>query len=147
MPLQKESDPMFPDRLRALRRGRNITLDQLADALNQHLAPNERPNTASQLGNWERGVRTPTYIEVRKLSEYLDVSLDYLTGKAEQDEYDLGRLFLSGKRLTFNGEALSSQNRYDIYQLIEGFMHGRQTRQRDVPIDHQEELDLGYDEP
>ncbi|KRL53299.1 MAG: helix-turn-helix domain-containing protein [Furfurilactobacillus sp.] len=137
---------MFPERLRAIRRGRHITLDQLADALSQNLSPNEKPNTASQIGNWERGIRTPSYIEVRKLSEFFDVSLDYLTGKTELDEYDLGRLFLSGKRLTFNGETLSSQDRYEVYQLIEGYLHGRQTRRPDVPIDHQEELDLGYDD-
>ncbi|KRN96452.1 transcription regulator [Furfurilactobacillus siliginis] len=145
--MQKESDSMFPDRLRAIRRGRHITLDQLADDLNENLTPQEKPNTASQIGNWERGIRTPSYIEVRKLSEFFDVSLDYLTGKAELDEYDLGRLFLSGKRLTFNGDTLSSQDRYDVYQLIEGFMHGRESRREEVPIDHQEELDLGYDEP
>ncbi|MGV0168254.1 helix-turn-helix domain-containing protein [Furfurilactobacillus sp. WILCCON 0119] len=138
---------MFPERLRAIRRGRHITLDQLADALNQNLTPSEKPNTASQIGNWERGIRTPSYIEVRKLSEFFDVSLDYLTGKAELDEYDLGRLFLSGKRLTFNNDTLSSQDRYEVYQLIEGYMHGRESRREDVPLDHQEELDLGYDMP
>ncbi|GKT03651.1 helix-turn-helix domain-containing protein [Furfurilactobacillus entadae] len=138
---------MFPERLRAIRRGRHITLDQLANALNQNLTPSEKPNTASQIGNWERGIRTPSYIEVRKLSEFFDVSLDYLTGKAELDEYDLGRLFLSGKRLTFNNDTLSSQDRYEVYQLIEGYMHGRESRREDVPLDHQEELDLGYDMP
>ena len=49
---------MFPERLRALRKGQKITLKELAEHLNQNLGPNEKPNTASQIGNWERGIRT-----------------------------------------------------------------------------------------
>ena len=72
---------MFPERLRALRKGQKITLKELATHLNENLGPNEKPNTASQIGNWERGIRTPSYVEARKLAEFFDVSLDYLTGK------------------------------------------------------------------
>lgn len=56
---------MFPERLRALRRGENITLKELATALNDHLTKNEKPNTPSQIGNWERGIRTPSYVEAK----------------------------------------------------------------------------------
>ena len=56
---------MFPERLRALRKGQKITLKELAEHLNQNLGPNEKPNTASQIGNWERGIRTPSYIGAR----------------------------------------------------------------------------------
>lgn len=41
---------MFPERLRALRKGQKITLKELANHLNQNLGPNEKPNTASQIG-------------------------------------------------------------------------------------------------
>ncbi len=47
---------MFPERLRALRRGQKITLRELCDVLNANLGPDERPNTPSQIGNWERGI-------------------------------------------------------------------------------------------
>ena len=50
---------MFPERLRALRAGQKITLQELADALSKNLAPGEKPNSPSQIGNWERGIRTP----------------------------------------------------------------------------------------
>ena len=30
---------MFPERLRALRKGQNLTLNELAQALNEHLGP------------------------------------------------------------------------------------------------------------
>ncbi|WP_461239847.1 helix-turn-helix domain-containing protein [Paucilactobacillus sp. N302-9] len=134
---------MFPERLRALRRGQNITLKELATALNKHLSANEKPNTPSQIGNWERGIRTPSYIEARKLAEYFNVSLDFLTGKTDQNEYDLGKLFLSGKELSFNNTVLTSQDRYEIFQLIDGYLHGRKQR-RDTQTFYgtQEELDL-----
>ncbi|MFC6206539.1 helix-turn-helix domain-containing protein [Levilactobacillus tongjiangensis] len=138
---------MFSERLRALRRGQHITLEQLAAALNAQTAgPDDHANTASQIGNWERGIRTPSFIEVRKLAEYFDVTMDYLTGKAERDEYDLGRLFLSGKQLSFNRELLSGQDRYEIYQLIDGYLHGRENRATNQETNQQEELDLHLDD-
>lgn len=138
---------MFSERLRALRRGQHITLGQLAKGLNaQATNLDKHHNTASQIGNWERGIRTPTYLEVRKLAEYFDVTMDYLTGKAERDEYDLGRLFLSGKQLSFNRELLSGRDRYEIYQLIDGYLHGRENRTTTSTPNQQEELDLHLDD-
>ncbi|GEO75536.1 XRE family transcriptional regulator [Levilactobacillus namurensis DSM 19117] len=138
---------MFPERLRALRRGQHITLEQLADALNQqNTVGDDHTNTASQIGNWERGVRTPSFVEVRKLAEYFDVTMDYLAGKTERDAYDLGRLFLSGKQLSFNRDVLSGQDRYEIYQLIDGYLHGKEHRGTDTQPNQQEELDLHLDD-
>lgn len=138
---------MFPERLRALRRGQHITLEQLAAALNQTIGDeDDHPNTASQIGNWERGVRTPSFVEVRKLAEYFDVTMDYLAGKTERDAYDLGRLFLSGKQLSFNREVLSGRDRYEIYQLIDGYLHGKENRFNKPQPNQQEELDLHLDD-
>lgn len=141
---------MFSERLRALRRGQDLTLGQLATALNQLFKPDkEHRNTAAQIGNWERGIRVPSYMEVRKLAEFFDVTMDYLAGKSERDEYDLDRLFLSGKELKFGQKALSSDDRYAIYQLMNGYIHGRSRRldinNEDTPITHQESLELGLD--
>lgn len=139
---------MFPERLRALRRGQHITLEQLATALNQNTTTDhaEHLNTASQIGNWERGVRTPSFVEVRKLAEFFDVTMDYLAGKTERDAYDLSRLFLSGKQLSFNREVLSGQDRYEIYQLIDGYLHGKEQRPDRPASNQQEELDLHLDD-
>lgn len=119
---------MFPERLRALRKGQKITLKELAEHLNANLGPNEKPNTASQIGNWERGIRTPSYIEARKLAEFFDVSLDFLTGKTDHDDFDLAKLFFTGKNITFNQTSLSKNDRYEIYNLIEGYLKGRDNR-------------------
>lgn len=138
---------MFPERLRALRRGQHITLEQLAAGLNQQATEeDDHPNTASQIGNWERGVRTPSFVEIRKLAEFFDVTMDYLAGKTERDAYDLGKLFLSGKELSFNREVLSGQDRYEIYQLIDGYLHGKEHRGTDTQPNQQEELDLHLDD-
>ena len=94
---------MFPDRLRELRKGRNITLETLAEEMNKHLEPGQKPNTAAQIGNWERGDRSPSYIEVRKLADFFNVSMDFLVGRAMSEKTDLSLLFLSGKEIDFNG--------------------------------------------
>lgn len=133
---------MFPERLRALRRGQQITLEALAQALNQHLSSQEKPNTASQIGNWERGTRTPSYIEVKKIAQYFNVSIDYLVGNSRHAEIDIAMLFLSDSLLSFNKAPLDNQDRYEIFELIDGYLHGKSTRALDIPIDHQESLNL-----
>lgn len=134
---------MFPERLRALRKGQKITLKELAEHLNENLGPDEKPNTASQIGNWERGIRTPSYIEARKLAEFFDVSLDFVTGKSDRDDFDLAKLFFTGKNLTFNHTALSKNDRYEIYNLIEGYLKGRDNRlDTDRFYGNQEQLNL-----
>lgn len=136
---------MFPERLRALRRGQKITLKELAAALNEHLGPDEKPNTPSQIGNWERGIRTPSYVEARKLAEFFDVSMDYLCGKTERDEHDLAKLFFSNQDLLFEHTVLSSEDRYEIFQLIDGYLKGRDNRRdTDTFYGKQEQLNLKF---
>ncbi|TYC48919.1 XRE family transcriptional regulator [Weissella muntiaci] len=135
---------MFPDRLRELRKGRNITLETLAIALNKKREPGQKPNTAAQIGNWERGDRSPSYIEVRKLADYFDVSLDFLAGRANTEKTDLSLLFLSRKEIDFNGVPLSDQERFDIFQYINAYFNEKNMAtmmsKDDIQIDHQEEL-------
>jgi transcriptional regulator with XRE-family HTH domain len=135
---------MFPDRLRELRKGRNITLETLADALNKKLDPGQKPNTAAQIGNWERGDRSPSYIEVRKLADYFDVSMDFLVGRSTSEKTDLSLLFLSRKEIDFNGIQLTDQERFDIFQFINAYfnekMVGSNVSDTDIRINHQEEL-------
>ena len=136
---------MFPERLRALRRGQKITLKELAQALNEHLGPDEKPNTPSQIGNWERGIRTPSYIEARKLAEFFDVSMDYLCGKTERDEHDLAKMFFSNQDLLFENTVLTSQDRYEIFQLINGYLQGRNHRnETDTFYGKQKQLNLKF---
>lgn len=142
---RQDGDYMFPERLRALRTGKHITLVQLAQDLNQQFPTDkDHENTPSQIGNWERGVRTPSYVEVQKLAKFFGVTMDYLTGLTDSIIYDLAKMFISGQTIQFEGETLDSQDRYQIYQLISGYVHGKTGRKpQPGPKIQQEELDLG----
>ncbi|KRN76074.1 helix-turn-helix transcriptional regulator [Weissella minor] len=132
---------MFPDRLRELRKGRGITLENLADAMNQQLDPGQKPNTAAQIGNWERGDRSPSYLEVCKLAEFFNVSLDFLVGRTMAEKTDLSLLFLSGKEIDFNGKPLTDQERFDIFQYVNAYLNpATELKDGDVTINHQENL-------
>ena len=132
---------MFPDRLRELRKGRNITLETLAEEMNKHLEPGQKPNTAAQIGNWERGDRSPSYIEVRKLADFFNVSMDFLVGRAMSEKTDLSLLFLSGKEIDFNGKPLTDQQRFDIFQYVNSYLNPvSYTPEDDVRSNHQESL-------
>ncbi|KGO31625.1 helix-turn-helix domain-containing protein [Oenococcus alcoholitolerans] len=138
---------MFPERLRALRRGKGITLKQLARALNKNLAKGESKNTESQIGNWERGERNPNYLEVKKLADYFDVSMDYLVGRYNSDQLDLAKAMITSSKLTYNDTPLDNNDKYEILQLISGYLHarGRRSTADLLHIDHQESLDLFHD--
>lgn len=113
---------MFPDRLRALRSGAGLSLKELAQALNAMEDPySKRKKTISQIGKWERGTTTPSYLEVLQLAEYFQVSLDYLSGRS-YDNYDLSDLFASNAQLLFQNEKLSAKTRGELYALIKGYL-------------------------
>ena len=132
---------MFPDRLRELRKGRNITLETLAEEMNKHLEPGQKPNTAAQIGNWERGDRSPSYIEVRKLADFFNVSMDFLVGRAMSEKTDLSLLFLSGKEIDFNGKPLTDKQRFDIFQYVNSYLNPvSYTPEDGVRSNHQESL-------
>ncbi|MDB8564557.1 helix-turn-helix domain-containing protein [Turicibacter sanguinis] len=62
---------MLGNRLKSLRRGANLTQKQLADKLN--ISP-------STIAMYEGGKRDPDTDTLKKLSNVLSVSVDYLTG-------------------------------------------------------------------
>ncbi|KRN89813.1 helix-turn-helix domain-containing protein [Ligilactobacillus ceti] len=131
---------MFPERLRALRTGRNLSLPELAQALNKMMdehEKNDRDNTGPQIGSWERGINTPSYLEVKKLAEYFNVSLDYLIGRPVS-EIDLNEVLLAPQDLVFSGEKLTTQQRYEIYEMLKGYLHGHEQQVADLKQQTQE---------
>lgn len=78
---------MFGERIRSLRKERNMTLRDLADKLNI-------PFTT--LGNYEREDREPNVSTFLALADFFGVSVDYLTGKQDKrtsDQYGFQRDF------------------------------------------------------
>ena len=94
-----------------------MTLTELARELSK-MTPDERPNTGPQIGSWERGVNTPSYIEVHKLAVF------YLAGRA-YPQIDLNELFATTSQLEFAGQKLSSADRNAIYGLVKGYVQGK----------------------
>lgn len=64
----------FGDRLRALRKEREMTGEKLAQELGL---------TRRTLVNYESGNREPTIAMLGEIAEFFDVSIDYLTGKTD----------------------------------------------------------------
>lgn len=116
---------MFPVRLRALRQGRGLSLPGLAKELNKMMSKAEdRHNTGPQIGSWERGVNTPSYVEVVKLADYFNVSLDFLIGR-DYDDFEIEDIFASTSRLRFNGKTLSKGDRNAVYGMIKGYLRAK----------------------
>lgn len=124
---------MFAQRLRALRWGQQLTLRQLAEALSENLTPDEHAFTPSQIGNWERGERTPKVSEIRHVAEYFGVSMDYLCGRSDRDGQDLANLLIANQALSFNQTPLTANDCQNIYQLINGYLVGKQNHDQPTP--------------
>ncbi|WP_220729981.1 helix-turn-helix domain-containing protein [Apilactobacillus zhangqiuensis] len=140
---------MFPIRLRALRKGQHISMNQLANNLNERFPEDEHKNTPSQIGNWERGIRSPSYVEIKKLALYFNVSMDYLTGRTSVEHFNLGSVLMEKNELTFGNHILDQEDRYEVYQLINGYLHGKDRQyleDGEQPEAYQEELNLNFDD-
>lgn len=136
---------MFPDRLKALRKGRNLTLNQLAKELNQLPSViKDKSNTGPQIGSWERGINTPSYLEVLKLASFFGVSMDFLVGRSYQ-ELDLADIFAMNTQLTLEGQRLTFTERQAIYGLIKSYLRGRHPQKETILSSEQSELTLPLD--
>lgn len=62
---------IFCERLKAARKGRNLTLEQLGSQLEV---------TKQTVSRWEKGERYPALDVLYNIAEVLDVSSDYLLG-------------------------------------------------------------------
>nr|WP_105956585.1 helix-turn-helix transcriptional regulator [Apilactobacillus quenuiae] len=138
---------MFPIRLKALRKGQKISLKQLAENLNKYSKDRAHHNTPAQIGNWERGVRSPSYLEIQKLASYFNVSMDYLIGRTSIQHFNLETVLMSENKITFNDQTLTHHDRYEIFQLINGYLHGKSNNnQKNNDNKYQESLNLDLDD-
>ncbi|MHA8110552.1 helix-turn-helix domain-containing protein [Lactobacillaceae bacterium Melli_B4] len=136
---------IFGQRLRALRRGRNLTQSQLATALNERFDSKPHPNSEAQLGKWELGLRSPSIPEILKLAQFFDVSSDFLIGNHHDNVRDVAIPLTNASELQFEGQPLSKDDRRQIFELIRAYMLGKQGRPaEETNSDHQEELNLDF---
>ena len=131
---------MFPERLKQLRKSRNLTLPQLAINLNKGTGRNGTKNSANQIGNWERGERKPDYVELIKLANYFDVSVDYLIGNVKEETVDILQLMFIND-VKFDKQILTQNDKYNIIKSISAYFN--QTNDSvDMMLDNQTELDF-----
>ncbi|MBR2181532.1 MAG: helix-turn-helix transcriptional regulator, partial [Oscillospiraceae bacterium] len=66
---------MFRIQLKKLRENKGISQSQLASDLGI---------SQGTVGNWESGIREPSFETISKLAKYFNVSVDYLLGRSDE---------------------------------------------------------------
>ncbi|KRM89937.1 helix-turn-helix domain-containing protein [Liquorilactobacillus cacaonum] len=139
---------MFPEQLKALRKGSGYTLSQLANELNKLELDdqlNVHPNSGPQIGSWERGINTPSYYEVMKLAIFFDVSMDFIVGRINQ-QIDIEKIFAANNNLIFDGKHLSGKERAESYNLLKGYFVGKEIKmgQRQSELNSREYKEISF---
>lgn len=73
--------------LKNLRLNKNITLDQLADEINEMF---KISITGSMLSKWETGKANPIYDHLIRLASYYNVTTDFLLGFNQDEKLEMG---------------------------------------------------------
>ncbi|MDA2928376.1 helix-turn-helix domain-containing protein [Acidobacteria bacterium AH-259-O06] len=104
----KKSRPpteLFPERLRSARAKRELSQEGLAKRANLQ---------ASAISHFETGTRKPSFDNLRRLADALDVTTDYLLGRVDETQ-DLA----SADRLYRHLDQLSSGDREMAEGIVE----------------------------
>lgn len=113
---------IFGERLKQLRLKRNMTQDELGLIF-------ENPKAQSTIGTWERGTRQCSFEDLVKISNYFNVTTDYLLGITdefttidtfkEENPREL-REFLSKNKVLFNGSELNDEEKKRMIDILTG---------------------------
>lgn len=68
----------FKDRIKEMRKRYNMSQQELAERVGV---------TYSAIGHWERGLREPNLVMLKKIASVLDVTTDYLLGLSDEMTY------------------------------------------------------------
>lgn len=107
---------VFPERLRVARQTREFSQDSLAKRAN--LQP-------SAISHFETGTRKPSFDNLRRLADALDVTTDYLLGRVE-DMQDVG----GAERVHRHLDQLSSADREMAEEFL-GLLAKRKAKQEE----------------
>jgi transcriptional regulator with XRE-family HTH domain len=114
----------FADRLKQLRKQRDLSQAQLADAVGVH---------QNHIGRYERGESQPSADALRRLADALGVSTDYLiegtsdeAAKARFEDRDLLRQFQEVERLPDSDKAL-------VKSFLDAFLFRRKVEGLSAP--------------
>lgn len=94
-------DPLFKQRLQQTRKKRDLNQEELADKTGL---------LASAISHFESGTRKPSFDNLRKLADALEVSIDYLMGRTDSisgGEIKSAEIFRDYENLTDDDRALA----------------------------------------
>ncbi|CAI3242177.1 putative transcriptional regulator [Clostridium neonatale] len=109
---------MLGDTLKMLREEKNITQSAMAKSLN--ISP-------STIGMWEQNRRSPDGDSLKMLSDFFDVTIDFLLGKTEYRK--------------FNPEKLTDRDKKDIQNDLKNIMDNFRNKKGDQKYYNGVELD------
>lgn len=81
---------MFGDRLKELRKNKNLSQEKLAEILN---------TSNNAVYNWEVGRSQPSIEMITKLADYFNVTTDYLLGFNQDDLNNMAKLKIALKEV------------------------------------------------
>lgn len=112
----------FGERLKQLRINRSMTQDELGLIF-------ESPKAQSTIGTWERGNREPSMTDLIRISDFFNVSVDYLLGLTdeittintykEENPKEL-KEFLNKNKVLFNGSELNEEEKQRMVDILTG---------------------------
>ncbi|WP_231543135.1 helix-turn-helix domain-containing protein [Lactobacillus delbrueckii] len=82
--LCRDDDIVIGNRLRELRKGLGLTLNEAAQAMTERF-PDETKIVGNALGKYENGFRKPSYRTLRMLASFYGVSVEYLLGASPEE--------------------------------------------------------------
>ena len=82
--LCRDDDIVIGNRLRELRKGLGLTLNEAAQAMTERF-PDETKIVGNALGKYENGFRKPSDRTLRMLASFYGVSVEYLQGESASD--------------------------------------------------------------
>ena len=114
MQIQKTVDTKeIGERVRQLRKSRNITQDELGVVLGDRTTG--KPLSRGQVSNLETGKRNFNIHQIKALADYFNVSIEMLGFKTDEIEtVDL----LERAKLIFENENVSIDEKQDLYESI-----------------------------
>lgn len=104
----------FAERLKIVRDNKGLTLDDIATGIG---------SSKSALSHYENGVRRPSQTQIIKISEYLNVSADYLLGLVDDINGKLGEKvpmqyhqIAGGIREFLSNKSISQSNKDNLFK-------------------------------
>lgn len=102
-------------RLKKLREDKGVSMDKMCSDLYNVYGVSLAKSTISK---WENGKMEPTLSYAKLLSQYFNVTLDYITGFSEKQKIKVSSNGLETVAAHFDGENFSEEDKEDIENFI-----------------------------